>query len=212
MYISYTDLGLNYYFEFNYKIRNLYTEGKLMDRRAMKKIIVEMTELVILILVEVLANYLTFTSFNPSSLPINFPHHTKLNNVPNLSHKCVEEEVVNCITSLKIPHKHRNAICIIRCFRICMVNPIFKNDPAYHTAKSCYVACINTKTEGILFANCLLRCYRELVFSAISLSLLAINTFGRSNTFKLNLFENGTRIMLLASGLCRWDCSLGLIY
>lgn len=171
MYISYADLGLNYYFKFNYKIRNLYTEGKLMARRATEKIVVAMTELVILILVEVQANYLTFTSFNPSSLPTNFPHHTKLNNVPKLFHKCVEEEVVNCIASLKIPHKHRNAICIIRCFRICMVNPIFKNDPAYHTAKSCYVDRIKTKAKGILFANCILRCYRELVFSAISLDL-----------------------------------------
>ena len=78
-----------------------------------------MTNLIILILVEVQGNYLIPTSFHSSSFPIFVCFPSKLDNVQELFYYCLESNIKRYSSTIKRKDV-RHAICVTRIYRSCL--------------------------------------------------------------------------------------------
>ena len=61
-----------------------------------QKLVVTMMELVLLILIEVHANHLGFTSFHPFSFSSSFTHLSKLDEIQKIDHDCFKKNFELC--------------------------------------------------------------------------------------------------------------------
>jgi hypothetical protein len=138
-----------------------------MAKKYMLKLMMVEMELIIFIVFEVKANAFMSFSLHPSSLPINFPHSSQLDNIPGPLQNCLEIKPKVCNEK----HSHESidyADCVIKSFMECLSKHhghLASTPPEiiiYSNAKKCLTLCFcEANGINIQMENCLLKCYED---------------------------------------------------